>query len=310
MSRLNDDGGIAAVMRDEVPPLTSQWFGEINSTPIRFAAYVPSGIAVAAGIRAGDADFNRSERFDELTYSISWNFHDEIMRNVNWAAAQRSRSRQLWRLVSTDTRKRFFDMFPDWWSARTSCLNPDAELEVIRGLAPFIAVKIDNKNTEFEALALREMNGTLSVGERTVYLADDWRVPHLVRLHAAQPFTWGMNNWEVVDPANRLSRHPVDGNLVRQCPSGEEPAPAPYIQACFGYVNARLDDIEYEVYREIERNEQTVQFVMMMMEDKGRKARLQAQATLNVASLPASEVSAGWEGWRVKAELEGLWCQE
>jgi len=103
VSRMNDDGGMFAVLSDEAPPLVSQWGWQDSATPIRFAAFVTAGIAVFAGSRAGEADFDKLEKFDELTASIPYMYWDEIMRNDNLAAALRARRRQLVRIASENT---------------------------------------------------------------------------------------------------------------------------------------------------------------------------------------------------------------
>ena len=58
VSHLIDDGGVVPVMRDEVPTLTAQWAG--NNQALQLAAFIPASVAVAAGFRAGSADYDKS----------------------------------------------------------------------------------------------------------------------------------------------------------------------------------------------------------------------------------------------------------
>ncbi|MBL4558074.1 MAG: hypothetical protein JKP98_16180 [Rhodobacteraceae bacterium] len=55
-------------------------------------------------------------------------------------------------------------------------MTPSEELEFIQQLAPEIAARIDNANAEFEALAAREVAGTLTVSGREAYLDNRLRV--------------------------------------------------------------------------------------------------------------------------------------
>ena len=183
-SSLIDDGGIRAVLKDEVPVLVDQWGWNHHLQAVRYAAFVPAGMAVSLGFRAGSADYNKDEKFEELTKGIPSEFWDDIMEKDNLAAAMRVRQRQLVRIASEDTEQRFFDLFPEWWASQAACMTPDDELEAIRQLAPKIGSQIDAKNAEFAALAAKQANGTLTVSERAAYLSDDVRVPHLVQLPA------------------------------------------------------------------------------------------------------------------------------
>jgi hypothetical protein len=94
-------------------------------------------------------------------------------------------------------------------------MTPSEELEFIQQLAPEIAARIDNANAEFEALAAREVAGTLTVSGREAYLDNRLRVPHLVRTGSE----W--HDWTEVDPREPFSLHESEGPLVRQCPADD-----------------------------------------------------------------------------------------
>ncbi|MBL4558076.1 MAG: hypothetical protein JKP98_16200 [Rhodobacteraceae bacterium] len=80
------------------------------------------------------------------------------------------------------------------------------------------------------------------------------------------------------------------------------------IKSCFGYVNIDLHFLGREVYRNLEQTGQTRDFIVQMMEHQSDQAASRRQAEQIVANLPASEVSAGFEEWRVRAEYEKLRC--
>jgi len=317
-SRLIDDGGIQAVMQDEVPALLDEWAWANGNRFARYAAHVPASLAVVVGLRAGEADYDRTAYYDALTHGIPYGRHDEIMRNTNLTAAQRARSRQLRRLAAQDTEQRFFDMFPDWYASQTACLDPDAQLALIRSLAPSIAMQIETANTEFAALAQKEADGTLTVAERETYLANPWRVPHLAQTGSE----W--HQWTEVDPSEPFALHQSDGPFVRECPN-ENHSYGWHIKSCFGYVNidlhgyaGRSTDMGHlpptrlglETYRELERNGAPASFVYEMMLQVAAQAEIKQQAEEIVASLPAQQVSAASVEWRVRAEYEKLRCSQ
>ncbi len=111
-SRLFDDGGIKAVMRDEVPVLLNEWDWTNGNSFVRYAAHVPASLAVIVGLRAGDADYDRTAYYDTLTQGIPYGHHDEIMRNSSLAAARRARSRQLRRLAAKTPNNAFSTCSP------------------------------------------------------------------------------------------------------------------------------------------------------------------------------------------------------
>lgn len=314
-SRLNNDGGIQAVMKDEVPALLDEWAWANGNRFARYAAHVPASLAVVAGLRAGEADYDRTAYYDALTQGIPYGRHYEIMRNRNLAAAQRARSRQLRYLAAQDTEQRFFDMFPDWYASQTACLDPDAQLALIRSLAPSIAMQIETANTEFAALAQKEANGTLTVAERKAYLSNDLRVPYLVQL---------VGDWVESDPQQPFERHESDGPLVRECPS-ENHSYGGHINSCFGYVNIDLHGytgrsagighlppthLGLATYRELKRSGEPASLVYEMMVQVAVQAELRQQAEEIVASLPAQQVSAASVDWRVRAEYNRLRCAQ
>lgn len=315
-SRLIDDGGIQVVMKDEVPALLDEWGWATGSRFSRYAAHVPASLAVIVGLRAGDADYDRTEHRGALTSGIPLHLHRIIMRHDNLAAAQRARSRQLQRLAAQDTEQRFFDMFPDWYAGQAACLEPDDQLALIGSLAPSIATQIETTNIEFAALAAKEAEGTLTVAERETYLAHGLRVPHLVQTGAE----W--HQWAEVDPSEPLALHRSDGPLVRECPN-EDHSYGWHIKVCFDYVNIDLHGyagrsagvghlpptrLGLETYRELQRTGEPTSFVYEMMLQVADQAELRQQAEEIVASLPAQQVSASSVDWRVRAEYERLRC--
>lgn len=54
-----------------------------------------AGVGALLGFRAGDADYDKTAMYDELTQGIPYSFHDEIVGNDNLAAAKRARARVL-----------------------------------------------------------------------------------------------------------------------------------------------------------------------------------------------------------------------
>lgn len=316
---MRDDGGVLRVLRDEVLPLANHWFGRFENPVLSYASYLPASIAVAAGFRAGPADYDKSGPLrEQLTQGIPLHLMDDVMQHDNLAAAMRARQRQLVRIASDDTEQRFFDLFPNWWSSHTACMTPDEELEIIRQFAPDIATRIEITNAEFSALAAREANGSLTVSERATYLAHDLRVPHLVQTGS----DW--YDWTEVDPSDPFPQHDSQGSLVRECPA-EDHSYGWHIKACFGYVNIDLYGyigqspgyghlaptiLGREIHRNLEESSSTIDFVLEMTEHQREQAELRAEAEQIVANLPASDISAGFEEWRVRAEYERLRCEE
>ena len=99
--------GASRVIADEAPSLIEQTFN--SSTPIS-DAFSDGGILEAAqtaatvagvgaltlfGFRSGEADYDKEERYSELTEGIPFEFHDEILDHDNYEAAVRSRTRVL-----------------------------------------------------------------------------------------------------------------------------------------------------------------------------------------------------------------------
>lgn len=203
--------------------------------------------------------------------------------------------------------------------------------DAISVLSPRTARIIDGYNARFEEFALREANGTLTVAERENYLMQLVRVPHLVRTGER----W--YDWAEVDPTNIL--YDNEGPLVRPCPT-EQHSHGGHIHACFGYVNYDLHELSgrlrsdgtprtifssmvLDAIRERQPltlsgllgpvlGEPTVleEFVHEMQEDLNDQAEKRRQAEQIVANLPASEVSAGFEEWRVQTEYERLRCSQ
>lgn len=86
--------GAERVVNDEAPLLykeaTGQEFGYgVTNVGSRLKSYALS----LTGFRAGEKDYDKGEKFEELTKGIPYEFHDDIMENDNYAAAGRARAR-------------------------------------------------------------------------------------------------------------------------------------------------------------------------------------------------------------------------
>lgn len=315
---MRDDGGVIPVLRDEVPPLSTYWLRGIKNPAVIYASYVPVSIAVAAGVRAGPADYDkRGPHREQLTQGIPLHLMSAVMQHDNLEAALRARQRQLVRIASEDTKQLFFDLFPEWRASHTACMTDGEAFESLRQFAPDITSRIETTNAEFAALAAREADGTLTVAERDTYLAHPLRVPHLVRTGSE----W--YDWTEVDPQEPFSRYQSEGPLVRQCPD-EDHSYGGHIKYCYGYVNINLGYVERspggghlaptvvgrEAYQNLEQSGETLDFVLQMMEYRADQAALRRQAEQIVADLPASEVSAGFEELRVRTEYERMRCED
>jgi len=315
---MRDDGGVLRVLRDEVPPLANYWLGLIENPLLKYASYVPASIAVVAGYRAGPANYDKSGTLrEQLTQGIPLHFMDDIMQHDNLDAALRAKQRQLFRIASDDPEQNFFDLFPEWRVSHTACMTEGETFESLRQFAPDIASLIETTNAEFAALAASEADGTLTVSQREAYLGHPLRVPHLVRTGSE----W--YDWTEVDPREPFSGIESEGPLVRQCPVDDH-SHGWHIKACFGYVNIDLGFIGQHpggghlaptvlgraFYRNLEQSGETLDFVVQMMEHQSELSALKMQAEQIVANLPASDVPAGSEEWRVSAEYERLRCME
>ncbi len=182
-------------------------------------------------------------------------------------------------------------------------------------------MQIETANTEFAALAQKEVDGTLTVAEREAYLSNKLRVPHLVQLVPTSSQLVG--DWVESDPQQQFGRHESDGPLVRECPS-ENHSYGGHIQSCFGYVNINLHrytgrsagighlpptHLGLETYRELKRSGDPANLVYEMMVQVAIQAEFRQRAEEIVASLPAQQVSAGFVERRVKTEYDKLRCE-
>lgn len=87
------------VLQDEAAPLIDEVWGDIE-TPNDPLGWVTdrinragTGALTLAGARAGKADYNKDEKFEELTDGIPFEYWDDIMDNDNLDAAFRARAR-------------------------------------------------------------------------------------------------------------------------------------------------------------------------------------------------------------------------
>lgn len=101
-------GAAVSIIEDEAQGLRDQWFPEttideaqqsaveLTTNALAEQAYqFMAGAGTLLGFREGDEDYDRTEKYDELTAGIPYGFHDEIVGNVNYAAALRARERVL-----------------------------------------------------------------------------------------------------------------------------------------------------------------------------------------------------------------------
>jgi len=84
-------------LQDEFDPLLED-FTVPGEDPTMFDRVQATAGAIF-GWNAGEADYDKQERFDELTKGIPWNYHDNIMDQDNLAAAFRARQRILDRMT-------------------------------------------------------------------------------------------------------------------------------------------------------------------------------------------------------------------
>ena len=67
--------------------------------------------------------------------------------------------------------------FPSWLSRQGECPGRSIQdRQTLTSLLPDLAKRLDVKNKDFFALALKEEAGTISLGEQESYLSDPWRV--------------------------------------------------------------------------------------------------------------------------------------
>lgn len=89
-------GGLVRTWRDEAGPLREDLYGDTQLPGMADAALdVTAGALSLFGFRAGEADYDREEMYEELTEGVPFEFHDDIMENDNLAAARRARARVL-----------------------------------------------------------------------------------------------------------------------------------------------------------------------------------------------------------------------
>jgi len=79
------DEAVEGMNLEERPPLLAA-AGQV-------AANLAAPVLAMAGVRAGEADYDKAERFDELTKGIPYEYHHDIMGEDNFLAASRARAR-------------------------------------------------------------------------------------------------------------------------------------------------------------------------------------------------------------------------
>lgn len=87
------------IIQDEGPALVEEELGHLPE-PEGFAQGVAHGIAsgyigskALFGVRAGEPDYNKDEKFEELTEGVPFEYWDEILANSNLDAAHRAKAR-------------------------------------------------------------------------------------------------------------------------------------------------------------------------------------------------------------------------
>lgn len=310
-NRVLIDGGITAVLRDEVTPLRDDWFGKSDPDDISFPKSITASVAVLFGIRAGAADYNKGELVDSLIHGLPRSSHKIIMQNDNLASAKRARKRQLIRFAATNPAEHFQTLFREWLEGQMKCLNPHEQIQLTEQLNPELAVNIRRINDDFALLDKINQKNRLTVSQRESYLSSIWRVPQVPtqsfganqNFFTAPPFL--SDNGRVLDPSY-IKRCDIEGYIE----IGQHKN-----LLCNGYVAVTLfkhsskTDFEYGVQRQLTTKEELVEFVAQMMEQKGSDFLKMKKAEQLVSNMSASEVPTYSVARRVKAEYMRLRCQ-
>ncbi|SEN67798.1 hypothetical protein SAMN05216227_102041 [Pseudorhodobacter antarcticus] len=88
------------IIKDEAVPLAMDMSGVENPADIPVVAAIAGMGLSLLGFRGGEKDYDKDEKFDELTKGIPYEFQDEILENDNFSAALRSRER-----IKTDLKR-------------------------------------------------------------------------------------------------------------------------------------------------------------------------------------------------------------
>ncbi|MBL4749934.1 MAG: hypothetical protein JKX71_05015 [Amylibacter sp.] len=309
-SNMIDEGGVYAVIQDEVPPLRTQWFGEMENPILRVIAFVPTMVAVSIGERSGGEN-TFEDKWETLTAGVPSRFHGEILGQPNVDAAERA-SRRIWRTFTTEELKMHFKAaFRIWFEGRIACLTPKQQIALVDELSPALSSRISQKNIDFTYLANLEQQGKLTVGDREAYLTDAWRV--------GAGYVSILNGlYSDLSPAkDKLPQ----GSLVQHC--GFNGYNTGALLFCSGYVAVNLfgeglllspnydwSSFERGVYSTHKQNGNLVDLILNMKEQRFRDAAALQEAELYVANLPASllpnivEVSLA-----LQAQYKWLRCQ-
>lgn len=320
--KMGEDGGVVAVLRDEVPPLIAQWQREKIGGVSSYLLLVPAGIAAAGGMRAEAADRGVQSRSDELTYRLPFHVRRSILNEVNVPAAMRARNRQYERMASVDTLKQFNELFPKWWDAVSSCQNAEGKYSLIKELSPSLAAEIDKKNYQFQLLSIRELEGTLTVSQRNAYLEDEWRVggDGLTKRRADRAkFLSSFYGVDFLNNAYEEGKLNDKDNLVIKCADEDLDKLGDHEALCFGYVELDLLNggsrghfssfLGYNVHRDFQSNGDRIKFIVRMLADLAQDVGLENRARISVNRLPAGAVPVAAEASWVRKEHKQLRCE-
>lgn len=306
-NRVLIDGGITAVLRDEVIPLRDDWFGKSDRDDISFPKSITASVAVLFGIRAGAADYNKGELYDSLTLGVRSSYHKIIMQNDNLSSAKRARKRQLIRVATTNPAEHFQTLFREWFEGQMKCLTPHEQIQLTEQLNPQLAVDIRRINGDFALLDKINQKNGLTVSQRDSYLASKWRVPQV----STQTFGANQNFFTTPPffPDNEriyIKRCDIEGYT--------EIGPRKNL-LCNGYVAIALFNdsskpfFEYGVQRQLTTEGGLVEFVAQMMEQKSFDLLKMQEAEQLVSNMPAFQVPTYSVARRVKEEYMRLRCQ-
>lgn len=204
--------------------------------------------------------------------------------------------------------------FDGWFISQTECGDGEVSNAILTTIDPELARRLRETNEEFELLAQKEQDGTLTVREREDYLSHSWRVPtpRTSRMYGLLPSTQLQppDAWSdfaqalggaAVTP-ERYQKEP-DDRLIRSCGkarfnlSNGEP-----LSYCEGYVHFeiaryprssrswRWSSMKHEFYATLVANGEIERFIDTMRGASRKDYELRQAAKEEVLALPASGV--------------------
>lgn len=243
-----------------------------------------------------------------------------------------------------DRREEFARSFPEWFAREAEC-GPRGEddRDLMAFLYPNLLLDIDAKNQSLIALSVREQNGTLSLGERSEYLDDPWRVILMVQKEyqvgdflsaTLQETSYGEHStWVRQCPKNGLvnGNYHTENRINDRFSNGTGSVKWDY---CEGFVSVLLQTnlprgrhfgsiyINELAYSHLRETGELEEFMKQMKTDSLRDSDLRRSADEQVQQLPASEfplkssnfedltgISLGTQDLEVKGRVEQIYLQ-